>query len=345
MVWPSFWNVSSFIFFSSGQVFWRSTWEVSGRRQRAGTGPALTALFTIQKVRSYGLEQGIKFLAYVSKTANWCFCTFLCVHIGDCCRSPAWTKQRSLPNSRRESGRGQPKGHTHRHRHWPVYLRRQLHDVRRKNQENHHQLNGRRSPSSLIFLVLFPVSWASIPSPALWTVRPSGRPSVLLAVSSTWVDVSLKFLWQSQLLSPALFPPSVPSTPTLSVPLWLRPSLRPGLLAEGCHPVCEPGETPWMCWLVSGKKSISCFAVSALSALFEHLPDSLCWLVSFLFFFWCECHLEKNYVTLPSSSGTPSHHRDPPSLWSLIAKVCTIYSLLIKLNYLYKVDALDSFCY
>lgn len=68
---------------------------------------------------------------------------------------------------------------------------------------------------------------------------------------------------------------------------------------------------------------------SALLFYFEHLPDSFC----FVFFvclpiYYCKCHPDKNFVTLPSSSETSSLNRDPLSLWwSLIAKVCTIYSL------------------
>lgn len=137
---------------------------------------------------------------------------------------------------------------------WGGNFMRQI-DVSKQNQENHHQTNGWRFPSFLIFLLLIPTSWPN--NTSQWVVRPSiplatlqafcqyfscrcterheFRPAVLRQHRSSWCDVEIfdsvtvaavYSFFRPPILSHSLSLPSIPlfvhltSTPRNPILKW-----------------------------------------------------------------------------------------------------------------------------
>lgn len=192
----------------------------------------------------------------------------LCLHFSICCRCPAWAKQWSLPNSRRESGRGQPKDYGHRHRHGPVYLKQRLHEANRCEEAKSGE-----PPSTprLAFSFLLDLPFA-IPSQLAkqhftctglsvrLSVRQSFRHSVSILVVNVWkekrlqacgsasVPLKLMWLWYCWFCEShscwVLLPPPFSLSPSLSslypyLCLSHFDSVGPSWTLEGSHPSTE----------------------------------------------------------------------------------------------------------
>lgn len=110
-------------------------------------------------------------------------------------------------------------------------------NVRMQNQKQ--QLNGQRFPSSLIFLVLFPVSWPNNTSHALWTVCPSFRQSVSISGVGAWKDKHFHACGLASAAPELMWPWSFWVCDIAAVEssfLSLRPFLRPPIP----HPLYPP---------------------------------------------------------------------------------------------------------
>lgn len=365
MAWPSFWN-----FFPSGQVFWRNTWELSGRRPHEGTGPALTALFTMQKVRPNVCFNILIVRAKLLTDAFVRSCASTSASVVGIL--PGLNSDPSpIPEERVGvvSPKTTPTDTDTDLSIWGGNFMKQI-DVRRQNQENHqqhkagiffppwssfHTIPSQLTEQHITCTLDCPSVCSSSGSLSVFQASVHEKtnaftPVVLRQLHLSWCDLevfesmtvaavqSFLFPFLPPLLLPlSLFPPSLP----VSVPLWLRRSVLDSGGIPSWDGVCESGKMSWMCWLVSVERKAS-RALLFLPYLYR-LSTCLTHCVFLFFYFLCKCHVEKHFVTLPSSSGAPSRHRDPPSLWSLIAKVCTIYSLNQKNIYIKKRCSLSFF--